>query len=137
MKTSLKKTKKRIQRITAALESQLGLDGWVQITHHFVEGYDGDTETDDAGTVTVYRTVAVTTPLWEYRVCKITWYLSSAIHQTDEELEQIAIHEYIHYLLSPVTTLLPKADYNGKMEEFVTENLMRFIGHGMGKDNVH
>src|ERR1035437_4242686 len=77
----------RIIKITTALEHELGLDGWLQIRHHFSIGYDGDDALDNDGILTVYKTTATTTPQWEYRFAKITWYLTTAATQTDEELE--------------------------------------------------
>lgn len=145
-------TEKRIRKVTTKLEGQLGLAGFLQIKHHFVEGYDGDTTAPGPeGVGSVHKTCAVTTALWQYRSVKITWYCGTCANQTDEELVQIALHEYVHALMAPVTSFL--FDYlsedessteqirilghHGKLEEFATESLMRVIGHAMGLSNVN
>ena len=112
----------RITKITTALEHELGLDGWLQITHQFDPGFDSD----ETGTT------AETFPQWEYRCASITWFIPVAATQTDAELEAAAIHEYLHLLLAPIATLMPKGRGVEKLEEFVTESLMRVIGHARG-----
>src|ERR1035437_10206812 len=129
----------RIIKITTALEHELGLDGWLQICHHFSVGYDGDESLDDEGLATVYKTTATTTTQWEYRYALIRWYLTTAATQTDDDLIAVALHEYLHIILSPIATLLPSTEERpgvDKLEEFVTESLMRVIGHARGMDNI-
>ena len=129
-------TQERILDITSRLEKELGLDGWLTIRHQFHPGFDGDHTIDSDGNATVYKTTAITTPQWEYRFATITWYLKTAVTQTDQELEAVAIHEYIHILLAPVTTLLPIKPLHTKLEEYVTECLMRLVGHARGMTNI-
>jgi hypothetical protein len=129
----------RILKITTALERELGLDGYLTIRHNFATGYDGDDSLDNEGLATVYKTTATTTPQWEYRYALITWYIATAATQTDDELIAVALHEYLHIILSPIATLLPSTEERpgiDKLEEFVTESLMRVIGHARGMDNI-
>ena len=116
----------RIQKITTSLERELGLDGWLQITHRYDSGFDSE----ETGTT------AETFAQWEYRCALITWFLPVAATQTDAELESVALHEYMHCLLNPITTLMPKGRGVDKLEEFVTESLMRVIGHARGMNNI-
>lgn len=132
MNKQLESAQRRILRVTTALEAELGLSGWWDIAHHFVEGLDGDTELDKDGKVTVYKTCAATTTTWEYRSAKITWYLSTVCRIDDDELEWTAVHEYVHVLMAPLATLVPPKDLHGKLEEFVTESLARAIMRARG-----
>lgn len=122
-------TKDRILRITAVLEEELDLGGYLQINHHFVEGYDGDTEMTADDRATIYKTTAVTTTMWEYRETKITWYLGTACAASDERLEMVAIHEYVHALMGPLASLIPNKGNNAKLEELATESIARVIAH--------
>ena len=126
----------RILKTTSALEREFGLDGWLQIKHQFDTGFDGDEGLDKDGIASVYKTTAITLTHWEYRIATITWYIPVAATQTDADLEAVAIHEYIHCLLSPIATLLPSGRGIDKLEEYVTESLMRMVGHARGMTNV-
>lgn len=134
MNKQLQDTQKRIEKITADLEQKLGIGLWWKIHHHFVEGHDGDCETDDEGKVSVFTTTACTTTQWEYRQAKITWYLSRAAALDDDWLIFVAIHEYVHVLNNPMAQLIPVKPINGKLEEFATESLARVIAKGFGYD---
>jgi hypothetical protein len=134
MKTRHEQTKQRVLNIAEMLEDELGIGHWWVINHHFVEGFDGDTEIDNEGKVSVYTTGACTTTSWEYRVAKITWYLSTLSSLEDFEIAELAIHEYVHVLNAPICQLLPNEPHVSKLEEFVTESLARVIIRARGGD---
>jgi hypothetical protein len=116
----------RIVKITSALEHEFGLDGWLLVRHEFSIGVDAEDS----------ETVASTLPSWEYRSALITWYLQAVAMLTDDQIVKTATHEYIHVLIAPIATLIPKGRGVDKLEEYVTESLMRVIGHARGMDNV-
>lgn len=128
-----KTAQKRVERITKALEKELGLRGWYDFNHVFDAGYDGDTTIDSDGSPSVYRTCAITTSQWKYRYATIRWFLPTVAQQDDAMLELIAIHEYIHAMLGPLTSPHHKS-MSADLEEFVTESLARMIGHARGMD---
>jgi hypothetical protein len=130
-------TQARIERITSALEQELGLDGWLIITHVFDTGYDGDTALDDDGSSHIYATTAITTSLWRYRCAKVRWFLATAASQTDDELTLVAIHEYLHILISPVTSPVPHKSVAADLEEYAVESITRVIARARGMTNVH
>ncbi len=136
MNPALVATQARIERITAALEAEYGLDGWLDIHHVFDAGYDGDTTTEEDGAQTIYPTTAISTPSWRYRACKIRWYLAIALPQTDDELTLVATHEYMHAILAPLTAPHHKS-MDGDLEELVAESLTRIIGRARGMQNIH
>jgi|SRR5579863_2319099 len=127
--------RKRVLKITKALEAELGLDGWLDIKHIFDPGYDGDTTIDTDGSPSVYRTTAITTAQWKYRYATIRWYLPTAAQQDDDTLALIAIHEYIHVLLAPLTSPHHKS-MAADLEEFVTESIARVIAKARGMEGV-
>ena len=128
-------TVKRIERITKRLERELGLIGWLLIKHVFDPGYDGDTALEQNGTLSVYKTSAITTAQWQYRFATIRWFLPTCSQQSDDMIELIAIHEYIHAVLAPLTAQHHKS-MNSDLEEFVTESLARMIGYAKGLEGI-
>ncbi len=129
-------TQARIERITSQLESEYGLDGWLQITHAFDTGYDGDTTLENDGSQMVYPTTAITTPSFKYRAARIRWFLNTAAPQTDDELAAVATHEYMHAVLAPLTLPHHKS-MSADMEELVAESLTRIICRVRGMQNIH
>lgn len=130
-------TQLRIERITAGLETELGLDGWLQISHIFDTGYDGDSALDDEGSSSIYGTTAISTPLWRYRCGKVRWFLNVAAPQTDDDLILVAIHEYLHILISPITSPVPHKSVAADLEEYAVESITRVIARARGMQNVH
>lgn len=132
MNEQLKATQRRIEGITAPLEEELGLSAWWQIDHHFVEGFDGDCEIEEESKVSIYTTTAVTTAQWQYRMAKISWYLARAAAVDDARLEDIAVHEYVHILNSPLAACVKVNPLHSQLEEFTTETLSRVIQRARG-----
>lgn len=130
------KTQERIERITKQLESEYGLDGWLDIRHIFDAGYDGDTTLDNDGSSTIYGTTAITTPSFKYRFARIRWFLNVAAPQSDDELALVATHEYMHAVLAPITLPHHKS-MAADLEELVAETLTRIIGRARGMSNIH
>ena len=130
-------TQSRIERITAELEKEFGLDGWLIITHVFDTGYDGDTALDDDGSSHIYATTAITTSLWRYRCAKVRWFINTAASRTDDEITLVAIHEYLHILVSPITSPIPHKSMQADLEEYAVESITRVIARARGMQNVH
>ena len=129
-------TQARLERITKQLESEYGLDGWLDVRHVFDTGYDGDTTLENDGSQMVYPTTAITTPSFKYRCARIRWFLNVAAPQSDSDLEAIATHEYMHAVLAPLTIPHHKS-MSADMEELVAETLTRIICRVRGMENVH
>lgn len=130
-------TQDRIERITSQLESELGLDGWLDIRHIFDAGYDGDTTLEEDGSSSIYGTTAITTPSWRYRTGKIRWFLNIAAPQSDDDLTFVAIHEYLHLLIAPITSPVPHKSVAADLEEYAVESIARVIARARGMQNVH
>ena len=113
MNEELQAIKARIRRITSTLEDELGLSGWLAIEHHFSAGYG---EGDDIPS-------ASTQPAWEMRRTTITWYLATCATHSDDELERVALHEYVHTLIAPIASFAPTKQVNVKLEELAVESL--------------
>ena len=145
----LSEAQARVERVTAQLETELGVGSWWSIKHKFSEGADGETFMPPDGNIpTMARTSACTVTQWMYRTAEITWYLPQIAITDDDKLEWIAIHEYVHMLNAPMATFL--FDYlrddeaaveqirsigqYGRLEEYVTETLARVIQKSRGKD---
>jgi hypothetical protein len=152
MNKQLETAQKRVAKITAALEKELGLSAWWKIKHVYSELPDGATESivgpTGPGTGTAHRTSACTMVLWQYRQAEITWYLPSVAIVDDDYLEWTAVHEYVHILNAPLAEFLydylqddesaleqlRTIGHHSRMSEFVTETLARVIQRGRGKD---
>lgn len=150
MDKQMQDAKRRIKRITKRLEKLFALGEFMKINHVFIEGMEGDTLVGEEGLVTATKVTAITTTMWQYRSAKITWFLGSAAQKDDDYLEQTAIHEYVHMLMSPVTSFLFQylrddesaiesirtLGQYAMLEEFSTESIMRVIGHAMRLKDV-
>lgn len=130
-------TQARIERITRQLETELGLSCWLDINHIFDTGYDGDTTLDDEGASSIYSTTAITTAAWRYRTGKIRWYLNIAASQSDDELTLVALHEYLHILIAPITSPVPHKSVAADLEEYAVESIARVIARARGMTNIH
>ena len=102
----------RILRVANRLQIELQLE-WIHINHRFNEAPHEE------------GNLAVSETQWEYRQADITWALTDVAAASDEELEKICIHEYMHILLGPLEEFLPKKSQ--KQEEFAVESLTRAI----------
>ena len=117
----------RIQSATSRLETELGLSGFLEIEHIFDPGVDSETNTPP---------YAMTSPNWHYRSGLIRWYLQPVCLLTDDELEQVIIHEYVHILVHPITQLISSDDLTHR-EEYSVESIARAICHARGMKNIH
>lgn len=126
----------RIAKTSDTLEDELGLNGFLQIKHIYDAGMDGDhaSSLDEAN---LFGTCAITTPNWHYSAATIRWFLPTTALLTDNELEQVAVHEYVHILVHPITQLITSAKDLGIREEFATERIARMVCHARGMKNVH
>src|ERR1022692_733835 len=108
-----KALEQRVETICTRLEEWFDL-GWQEIAHIFNRG--GDDDNSD--------TACTASAKWQYRLATLTWNLDALVSQTDEQIEEIAVHEYIHVLCGPIQEYLPD---DTAREEFVTESLTRVI----------
>lgn len=110
----LKEHKERVLLVTSRLEKEFDLS-WIKISHLFVESMRED------------GIVATTDGDWQYRAAAIEWNLPAVARITDETLEEVAIHEYVHVLLNPMEELLPQKGEASKMNEFAVESITRMV----------
>lgn len=101
-----KAQRQRCKRVTRKIEHALGLHKWLAVEILYNERPEE-------------RTLCECMPDWEYLQCKFDWNISYAAMQSDEQLEEAAIHEFAHALIAPITTK------KGKREELAVENLAR------------
>jgi hypothetical protein len=148
MNKQLQEAQKRVEKITAELETDLGLNLWWRIKHTFSELPEGAEAGGASGTGVATRTTAMTSTLWHYRQAEITWFLPSVASIDDDYLEWVAVHEYVHILNDPLasflfdylrddestTEQLRTLGHHANMTEFVTENLCRVIQKARGKE---
>lgn len=81
--------KERLAKIVAAWEPRFDLPG-VVVHHGFVETFrEGENE---------HWTSAYTETDWHYRQARVLWYLPTMCRLTDEDLEEMVVHEYVHVL---------------------------------------
>lgn len=118
MTGEMKETRRRIKAVTKRLEKELGIGAWLKINHHFND--DGESD-------------AQSVARWEYREGTVDWNLAACGRLGEEELELTAIHEYVHLLIDPVSSLVPSdPPINTKIEELATESVARVIWHALG-----
>lgn len=110
-------TRKRVEKWCDRWYSSLGLHWW-QTTYTWkretanyeaAEAYFGD--------------AAVTSSQWQYRKAGIAWHLDVIAQMTDEDLELLVIHEFVHVLSSSWANAKTAAEQERK--EFATECLAR------------
>jgi hypothetical protein len=104
------KEKKNIERTVSRWQTVMEL-GFISITNHY-----SDEE--------VVQTAEVITN-WEYREAAIVWYTKNCEDLTQEELDECAVHELGHIIVSPMSDHLPDKHY--RLEEFVVSSLTRAI----------
>ena len=102
--------------ITAAVEAALGLD-WIAVKQRF----NMDPADEDA-------TTCATDTIWKYRYAHMTWNLNSVASCTNQQLFEVAVHEYVHVMMGPLKDrILPDEPWVVDLEEFVTETIARSI----------
>ena len=121
-----KALEKRIRKQTEKAAADMGLAnmGW-RVYLRFNEGSFGDWEQGG----TVERTAAVTTVSWQYQNANIQWYLAPCHGQPDQELYEIAVHEFVHVLTGAIIEKLKGKDETllNEINEFVTEQIARAL----------
>ena len=106
----------RVLSICQAVEDVLGM-GWWDVRQRF----NTDPGDDQA-------TTCETDTIWKYRYAHMTWNLNSITGCTDQQIMEIAVHEYVHVMMGPLKNhILPDEDYVTDLEEFVTETIARSI----------
>jgi hypothetical protein len=108
-------TEARVLAIATRLHAELGLE-WVSVGHKFNTSHEGD------------RVAAATTADWEYRQATIEWNIPICATLDDEDLLELATHEYVHILNAPVNDNLPDGEVFEKLNEFSVECIARAIG---------
>lgn len=108
--------RERVETITRGVQADLDL-GWIAIKNNFNEEV-----TDD-------RVACTTKTDWEYRQAALQWNLPTVARLTDKDIEDIAVHEFIHVLMAPLDEFLPDKPHVSKLGEFVTESIARVITH--------
>lgn len=102
-------TKARLEAVLTKWHPLLQM-GWYTLSYTYIRGYDEDPST-----------VAVTKAQWVYRKAYITWFMEKINELTDEQLENVVIHEFCHVILAPATQDQPEEWH--EQVEFVTETV--------------
>lgn len=84
--------------------------GYYKLSYDYDRGYH-----DEDGSI-----AAITNTQWEYRQGFITWYIGACNELTDEELEVVVAHEFLHVLLGPIAHQEPSTSERQNMELVVT-----------------
>ena len=107
----------RILALSDRLQTTLDL-GWLRIVHKF------DSRLDRAE-----REVAETVADWMYRQATVIWSIPLVSVLSDEDLESVMIHEFVHILNASVWESLPDKvkDTIHPLNEYATENMARAL----------
>jgi hypothetical protein len=110
---------KRVVKIVERLVTDFGMDH-ITVTLKF------DNKNDDDA-----RCICEAINEWQYRQVILTWHLNLAVIMTDDELRDVAIHELVHTMISPLWDSLPTGQQNKYtlVNVFATENVARVISH--------
>jgi len=103
------KEKRNIERTVTRWQTAMDL-GFISIQNFF-------SDEDPAHTAEVITS-------WEYREAGIIWY-AKASGMTQEEIDEVAIHELSHILVAPMSDHLPAKHH--KLEEFVVSSITKAI----------
>lgn len=106
--------KRRVIRLMVKWRELMRLDGWRD------DLMFRDRERDDVAAAGGLYTVGMdTTVAWPYRKYLINVYLPCFPHKTDDEVEELVVHELMHVMLGP----LEGADVSTAVMESVTTDL--------------
>lgn len=104
----------RCQRIFTEWTDRLEMN-WIHIAL-----YRSDTvRSDDEGCA------ADTSAKWEYRRAKIAIYMPNVMNNTDEDLEDIIVHELVHVLAASMEQFVKEKDT--ALSEFAVETISRAL----------
>jgi len=102
---------KRIKKYIKKWLKPMGL-GWYKVDIFYNRMPDKDI--NDAS--------ATTECMWQYRKANVNFYTCVTVGLSDEELENIVIHEFVHILLNP---LYQENERMSLQNEYATETIAR------------
>lgn len=109
-----KALKKKIEKLVIRWRDRLGLNSY---RLHQEWRRNEPTEDQNTGAMTKMR--------WEYLEADFIWYMPNLVSLTDNELEEVVVHEFCHILLAP---LMHEDTEHGRMVyERVTTTVQRAI----------
>lgn len=113
-----KECRNQIKRVKALLDKWEKPCGfrWFQIEHTFSR--DNDQEGQGTGGCTASQ--------WQYRNAWITWFLPVIAELTDEQLEEMVVHELCHTLISPIENYEDKMAERTELATTNVERALRF-----------
>lgn len=114
--TQIERTEATIRRLVKEWEPLLDLPG-VAVEHRFHNTFLDPANPD--------ATCAQAVTRWQYREAVIHWYMSGAVRQTRDELENTLVHEYVHIMMAPVHERLKAG--SEEHDELATENVARAL----------
>lgn len=117
-KKTLKREKKRCQRLLKPWIRALGLDYWEYefIYYRDETDYQYDTNTSGNG-------IAVVWVQWEYLRFKVAINVPMIRHMSDDRLRRVLVHELCHVLVEETK----EPDENNKHNERVVTNLQKVL----------
>lgn len=104
----------RIERLADKWATLMDL-GWLSIRHSYNHNFSDIS----------HFIVATTQADWEYRMASIEWYLPRVAGITDQTLEGVVVHEYVHALSNATESVIPAK--HAKLVEYTTESIARAI----------
>lgn len=112
--TEYKKEKARIKKVIDKFFKPLGFGWWVV-------DIEWDRERNEDSPSQTARTASN----WQYRTARITFVVPVCAEQTDEELENIILHELSHILAAPIQ------DFRDDQSREITEYTVTNIAHAL------
>lgn len=113
-----------IERIGPIWQEAMCLSHY-EIKNVFLDTFHPEDEGDDL------KTTAETQARWQYLMAKVNWHMPSAARSSDEELERVLVHEYVHIQLAAEQGLVAVQKDMEKVElatEMVTRAYMKLGG---------
>lgn len=109
-------TKSRLERYLKKWHPLMQM-GWYNLSYEYVRGYSDED-------ITI---CALTKSYWTYRRATIIWYMQKLSELSDEELEDIVVHEFTHIVLAPVTQDQP-VEWHEQVE-YTTQTVAVILQH--------
>ena len=103
----------RLRDIIDRVEPILDLPG-VTVTHRFRSGFHDED----------HLVAAVTETLWQYRRAVVDWYLGKVASESEDDLLNLVVHEYVHVLLGPIKERLKDRKSTRLNSSHVSESRM-------------
>ena len=108
------KERKRVRRLWFKWFKPIGM-GWWQVELSYDRARDEDEP----------ATAGLTTTNWQYRTAAVTFFLPATAAMSEEDLEEVVVHEMVHIMCGPIQDM--SSDDRREITEHTVTTIARSI----------